>query len=409
MARQGAGIANVHQAQDQLQGVDESRPGFLAALDPEAENAGRAAVHIFLCQRIVRAFRQAGVVHPVDLGVVTQELGHLLGVFTVAVHAQRQGFNALQDQEGIHGAQGRTGVTQRCHSGTADEGGFTEGFGIDHAVVGRIRLIQYPETRLVFSPGEFPGIHNYPGHGVAVPAHVFGQRVDHDIRTVFDGPPQIGRGHGIVDDQRHTGLMGRLGQAGDVDDVAGRVTHGLTEDGLGVVINGGSQGIKIIVADKAGFNTPTRQAVGKEVVGATIEFAGGDDVVAHFGDGFQRIFDGCHAGGHCQRAHAAFHGRDPFLQHRIGGVHDAGVNIPGYLQIKQIRPMLGIVEGIGRGLVDRCHHCLGGGIHLKAGTHGKGFHLHEQSLCCCVSESVSERIKLWNGYPALCPAYGQQL
>ena len=110
MARQGAGIANVHQAQDQLQGVDESRPGFLAALDPEAENAGRAAVHIFLCQRIVRAFRQAGVVHPVDLGVVTQELGHLLGVFTVAVHAQRQGFNALQDQEGIHGAQGRTGV-----------------------------------------------------------------------------------------------------------------------------------------------------------------------------------------------------------------------------------------------------------------------------------------------------------
>ena len=54
-----------------------------------------------------------------------------------------------------------------------------------------------------------------------------------------------------------------------------------------------------------------------------------------------------------QRRHAAFHRRDALLQHVVGRVHDAGVDVAQFLQAEQVGGVLGAVELVRRGLVDR--------------------------------------------------------
>src|SRR5690606_8269998 len=79
VAGQGAGIADVDQPQDHLQGVDEPAACFLTAADAEAQDARSAALHVLLRQRMIGAVGQAGVVHPFHLLMPVQEFGYLLG------------------------------------------------------------------------------------------------------------------------------------------------------------------------------------------------------------------------------------------------------------------------------------------------------------------------------------------
>ena len=95
---------------------------------------------------------QAGIVHPRHLGVLLQVLGHRQRVVADAVHAQRQGLDALQNEEGVERRERCTGVAQRHHAGAADEGCGTQRLGVDHAVVGHVRLVQATEARLVLGP-----------------------------------------------------------------------------------------------------------------------------------------------------------------------------------------------------------------------------------------------------------------
>jgi hypothetical protein len=59
---------------------------------------------------------------------------------------------------------------------------------------------------------------------------------------------------------------------------------------------------------------------------------------------------------------AAFHLGDARFQHGRRRVHDAGIDVAGHLQVEQVGAVLGIVEGIGRGLVDRHRRRLGGRV-----------------------------------------------
>jgi hypothetical protein len=76
------------------------------------------------------------------LRMVLQELGDLQRVVADAVHAQRQRLDALQDQEGVERADRGAHVAQRHDAGAADVGGGAEGFGVDDAVVGNVRLVE---------------------------------------------------------------------------------------------------------------------------------------------------------------------------------------------------------------------------------------------------------------------------
>ncbi len=77
------------------------------------------------------------------------------------------------------------------------------------------------------------------------------------------------------------------------------------------------------------------------------------------------------AGGHRQRRRAAFQRRDPLLQHRIGRVADAGIDVAEGLQPEERGGMVDIVEDEGGGLVDRRGAGAGRGIGSGAGMDGE--------------------------------------
>ena len=78
-------VRHVGQQGENFQIVNELVSFLHAALDLKGED-GRAAVgEILLIQGVIRMVRQGGVVHMLHLGMVGEELHHLLGVLGVAL------------------------------------------------------------------------------------------------------------------------------------------------------------------------------------------------------------------------------------------------------------------------------------------------------------------------------------
>ena len=97
----------------------------------------------------------------------------------------------------------------------------------------------------------------------------------------------------------------------------------------------------------------------KQIVGAAIELAGADDIVADAGDALDSIGDCRHARGDGKRADPALHLRYALFQHGGRGVHDARIDISRHREVEQIRAMLGIIERVGGRLIDRNRGRLG--------------------------------------------------
>ena len=64
------------------------------------------------------------------------------------------------------------------------------------------------------------------------------------------------------------------------------------------------------------------------------------------------------------RADAAFQRGDSFFEHADRRIADPGIDMAGAFQVEQRRRMVGIVEHIGRGLIDRHCACAGHRIRL---------------------------------------------
>ena len=119
-----------------------------------------------------------------------------------------------------------------------------------------------------------------------------------------------------------------------------------------------------------------REGVRKQVVGAAVQSGGRDDVVAGLGNGLNRVADGRHARGHGQRGNAAFQLGHALFEHRVGRVHDAGVDVARDFEVEQVSAVLSVIKRIGDRLINRCGHGLGGGVGFLAAVNGNGFNFH---------------------------------
>ena len=116
------------------------------------------------------------------------------------------------------------------------------------------------------------------------------------------------------------------------------------------------------------------------------------------------------AGGAGQAGAAILQRRHAFLQHRVGGIHDAGIDVAEDLKVEQRRGMIGVFEDEGRGLVDRRGPRAGGGIGLGAGMHGQSVEAiigHASSPMGGVQSSghlprAAPRPRRWNSDSGLC-------
>ena len=163
-----------------------------------------------------------------------------------------------------------------------------------------------------------------------------------------------------------------LGQRGDVGDVAQRVADGLGKDGLGTVVDQRLERCRVARVGKARGDARQRQRVREQVVGAAVQRAGRDDVVARFRNRLDRICDGRLARRQRQRADAAFERSDALLQHIVGRVHDARVDVARHLQVEQIGAVLRVVKRKRNSLVDRHGHRAGRRVRAVAAVDGHG-------------------------------------
>src|SRR5690606_18538163 len=75
-----------------------------------------------------------------DLRVVGQVLDDLAGVVVVPLDPQAQGLDALEQQEGVEGADGRADVAQQLDPGLDDVGAGPERLPVLQAVVAGVGL-----------------------------------------------------------------------------------------------------------------------------------------------------------------------------------------------------------------------------------------------------------------------------
>ena len=86
------------------------------------------------------------------------------------------------------------------------------------------------------------------------------------------------------------------------------------------------------------------------------------------------------AGRDAHRLHAAFEGGDAAVEHVGRRVADPAVAVAGRFEIEQGGAMLGAVEFIGGGLIDRHRNGAGRWVAVITAVHGDGFRLHLEDL-----------------------------
>ena len=297
--------------------------------------------------------------------------GDLLGVVAVALHAQRQRLDAGEEQERVERRERRSHVAQAEHATGDGEGEIAERLVQHDAVVLRARLGQHRIAPLA-RPVERAGIDDQAADGVAVAAEELGQRVHDDVGAVFDRLAQIGRRQRVVDDQRHAGALRDLGDRLDVADDA---RPGWRSNSMKIALvlrrHRALEASEIVGVGPHHVPAEILERVVELVDRAAVELLRGDELVARL----HQAMEDQHLRGVARRDReaggAALERRDALLQHRIGRVADARIDVAEGLQAEQRGGVIDVLEHEGRGLVDRRRARAGGRIRLGAGVDGK--------------------------------------
>src|SRR5579872_1224192 len=120
-------------------------------------------------------------------------------------------------------------------------------------------------------------------------------------------------------------------------------------------------------------------------MGRAIELGNRDKVAAGLRDVKRGIIDRRLSAGDTQCINSALQRGHPTLQHSRGWVCYASVPISIRLQVEQCRSMVGAIELIGNGLIDRYRDCFGSRIDLIAVMNSDRLSLHacESAIPAC--------------------------
>ncbi|CAB4900981.1 unannotated protein [freshwater metagenome] len=99
--------------------------------------------------------------------------------------------------------------------------------------------------------------------------------MNHNVSTVLEGTNQVGRGNGVVHDERQTVLVRHVSNKLDVEHVDAGVTDRLGEEQFCVRANGTLPLVFVVlVLNEGDLNAEFGQCVLEQVVGATVDRAG---------------------------------------------------------------------------------------------------------------------------------------
>ena len=284
--------------------------------------------------------------------VAFQPTGDLLGVFAVTLHPQRQGLDPHQRVMRRLRVQRHAEVTQTNGDAVEGEGQRSKGLMELQAVIGGLRRGQGREL-VAGRPVKLARVDNHAAGDRTVAGQVFGHRMHHQCRAMFDRAAEVRRGRGVINDQRQANLVGNGRDRRQVGHIAAGVRDRFTENRAGVVIHSGLNRGQIFEINKLG--RPAEPFDGLAELGdrATIKTGGHHHVIARLHQREQRHDLGCVARRAANRADAAFQRGHTFLQNRHGRVGQTRVDVTHLLQVKQRGRVVCIAEHIGGRLIDR--------------------------------------------------------
>ena len=213
------------------------------------------------------------------------------------------------------------------------------------------------------------------------------------------GRREVRRREGVVDEQRDADLAAGRGQRVEVRHVEPRVADGLDEPRRGGVVARGDESGDVGRLDEAHRDAEPPERVQEDVPGAAVERRRGDDAVAGAGDVEQAEHLGGVARGDGERRAAAVQTGDALLEHVVGGIHDARVDVAERAQAEEVGGVVGVLEVVGDRLVDRDGARAGGGIRSGAAVDGDGVetrggrvaHGDQASLLCsCLMGTIPD-------------------
>ena len=253
--------------------------------------------------------------HPIDRLVGGEEFQHRERVAHMALHADAQRLDALQQLERVGRRQARAEIAQALGARAHDEGGLAELLVEDDAVIAGIGFGQH--RKLAGSvPVEPAAIDDDAADRDAVAADPFGRGVHHDIGAELDRAAEERRRKGVVDQQRNLGVMRDLRDRRNIQHLEAGIADGLADHQPRIRLDRGAEFVERARLDEGGGDAEARQRVRQQVDGAAIERGGGDDMVAGIEQRCDRQMQRGHAARGADRADAGFQRREPLLEHR---------------------------------------------------------------------------------------------
>src|SRR5258708_7452574 len=101
-------------------------------------------------------------------------------------HAKRDRLNPLQQKKRVEGRQNRTHRTLIDATRALDESAGPKLLGIDHAMIGLVRLVEGSETLGLFRPRKATAVDDGATERGTVATEKFCQRMDNDVRAVVE-------------------------------------------------------------------------------------------------------------------------------------------------------------------------------------------------------------------------------
>ena len=242
-----------------------------------------------------------------------------------------------------------------------------ERLGENNAVVGIARFGELRPLLGILRPLEIAAIHDGAADVDAVAAQELGGRVDRDIDAVLEGPEQRRRQHRVIHDHRQAVLVGGIGDGPKIRHIVLRIPDRFQVHQAGVLIHQLVDLLRMIGVEEPHLDAQLLQGLGEERPGASVQAGGGNEVLPGVRDGEDRGGDGRLARGERQPADAAIERGEALLQHVIGRVHQARVDVAELAQPEKIRRRLGVFENVARCSVNRDRPCRRGGVGLLAG------------------------------------------